>query len=69
MTAAIARTDGVVSVTTPRVIAGRGGTTDVETADVYPVGSPQAASTSTLLSTLRDTVVPGGERAAAACAS
>ena len=58
VTAAIARTHGVVSVTAPRVIAGRGGTADVETADVYPVGSPQAASTSTLLATLRGTVVP-----------
>jgi RND superfamily putative drug exporter len=62
VTAAIAKTDGVVRVTTPVVIAGHGGTTDVETADVYPVGSPQAASTSTLLSTLRNTVVPAASR-------
>jgi RND superfamily putative drug exporter len=61
-TAAIARTKGVVRVTTPVVIAGRDGATDVETADVYPVGSPQAASTSTLLSTLRNTVVPAATR-------
>ena len=58
VTAAIASTHGVVSVTAPRVIERRGGGTGVETADVYPVGSPQAASTSSLLATLRGTVVP-----------
>jgi RND superfamily putative drug exporter len=62
VTAAIAKTAGVASITTPRVIAGRGGSADVETADVYAVGSPQAASTSTLLSTLRHTVVPAASR-------
>jgi len=52
----------VVRVTTPVVIAGHGGTTDVETADVYPVGSPQAASTSTLLSTLAKQRRPAASR-------
>jgi putative drug exporter of the RND superfamily len=58
VTAAIAKTSGVVSVTTPKVIAGQAGKPGVATADVYPSGSPQAASTTNLLHRLRDQVVP-----------
>jgi len=58
VTAAIARTQGVVRVSPTVTLPGRGGAPGVATADVYPVGSPQAASTSNLLSTLRGTVVP-----------
>jgi RND superfamily putative drug exporter len=56
--ASIARTPGVVRVTTPVTIGGRGAAPAVATADVYPAGSPQAASTSDLLTTLRGQVVP-----------
>ena len=65
VTATIAKTPGVDRVTSPVVIAGRAGTTDVETANVYPVSSPQAASTSTLLGTLRTRVVPAATRGSA----
>jgi putative drug exporter of the RND superfamily len=58
VTAAIAKTSGVVRVTTPRLIAGRAGKPSVVTADVYPTGSPQDASTTSLLHRLRDNVVP-----------
>ncbi len=57
--AAVARTHGVVRVSAPITIRGRDGAPGVATADVYPAGSPQAASTSSLLATLRDQVVPG----------
>jgi RND superfamily putative drug exporter len=62
VTAAIAKTPGVARITSPVVIAGHAGTTDVETANVYPVSSPQAASTATLLGTLRGRVVPAATR-------
>jgi putative drug exporter of the RND superfamily len=58
VTAAIARTSGVVRVTAPRVILDQAGKPAVATADVYPIGSPQDASTTSLLHRLRDTVVP-----------
>jgi RND superfamily putative drug exporter len=54
----VARTKDVVRVTAPRIIAGAAGKPGVATADVYPKGSPQDASTTHLLHTLRDTVVP-----------
>jgi putative drug exporter of the RND superfamily len=60
--AAITHTSGVVRVSHPVVINGHGGHADVETADVYPVGSPQAASTTALLHTLRNIVVPAAAR-------
>ena len=50
--AAVAKTPGVVRVTAPTVISG------VATADVYPSGSPQDQSTTTLLHRLRTTIVP-----------
>ena len=55
---AVANTKGVVRVTPPVTIPGHDGAPGVATANVYPVGSPQAASTSDLLSTLRTQVVP-----------
>jgi RND superfamily putative drug exporter len=58
VTTAVAHTKGVVRVTAPVTIPGRDGAPGVATAEVYPVGSPQAASTSSLLSTLRGQVVP-----------
>jgi RND superfamily putative drug exporter len=49
-------TPGVKNVSAPVTLTG--GAKSVLAADVYPVGSPQAASTSDLLNRLRDTVVP-----------
>ncbi|MFL5962440.1 MAG: MMPL family transporter [Gaiellaceae bacterium] len=59
VTAAVARTAGVVRVTPTTLIPGQGGQAGVAIADVYPTGSPQDASTTTLLHHLRDQVVPG----------
>jgi RND superfamily putative drug exporter len=59
VTAAVAETNGVVRVSKPITLPGRDGEASIVTADVYPVGSPQAASTSDLLSKLRQQVVPG----------
>jgi RND superfamily putative drug exporter len=58
VTTAVADTKGVVRVTPPVTIPGHDGAPGVATANVYPIGSPQAASTSDLLSTLRTQVVP-----------
>jgi len=58
VTLAVAKTSGVVRVTAPAILAGRGGKAAVATADVYPSGSPQDASTTTLLHRLRNAVVP-----------
>ncbi len=55
---AVAHTKGVVRVTAPVTIPGRDGAPGVAIANAYPVGSPQAASTSSLLTTLRGQVVP-----------
>src|SRR5262249_26805679 len=49
----VAGTPGVAAVTNPSFINGRDGRPGVALADVYPTGSPQAASTSDLLSALR----------------
>src|ERR1700683_1348098 len=54
--AAAAPTKGVVRAPPPVTIPGRNGAPGVAIANAYPVGSPQAASTSTLLSTLRTQV-------------
>jgi len=59
---AVAGTHGAVGSTTPVFLPGHDGRAGVATADVYPKGSPQAVSTSNLLSTVRDRVVPGAER-------
>jgi RND superfamily putative drug exporter len=58
VTAAVAKASGVVRVTTPAILGGHGGTLGVATTDVYPSGSPQDASTTTLLHRLRNDVVP-----------
>jgi putative drug exporter of the RND superfamily len=58
VTAAVAHTDGVVRVTATTIIPGQGGQAGVALADVYPAGSPQDASTTTLLHHLRNQVVP-----------
>jgi RND superfamily putative drug exporter len=58
VTHAVADTKGVVRVTAPVTLPGKQGAPPVTSADVYPQGSPQAASTSNLLTTLRNTVVP-----------
>jgi RND superfamily putative drug exporter len=50
---AVAETDGVAGVTRASEVGG-----GVATADVFPEGSPQDASTTDLLTTLRDTVIP-----------
>jgi RND superfamily putative drug exporter len=58
VTAAVATTRGVVQVTPPKVIPGQPGKPGVATAEVYPIGSPQDAATTTLLNHLRNQVVP-----------
>jgi putative drug exporter of the RND superfamily len=58
VTDAVAKTPNVVRVTPPRVLPGKDGEPAVISADVFPVGSPQAVSTSNLLSDLRQNVVP-----------
>jgi putative drug exporter of the RND superfamily len=54
----VAKNPGVASVTPAITLPGSAGGHQVVFADAYPTGSPQAASTSTLLSTLRDSTVP-----------
>jgi RND superfamily putative drug exporter len=65
VTAAVAHTEGVVRVASTTLIPGQGGQAGVAIADVYPTGSPQDASTTTLMHHLRDQVVPdaGGDGA------
>ncbi len=57
-----AHAPGVAAVTKPSFIDGRDGRPGVALADVYPRGSPQAASTSTLLGALRSKVIPMATR-------
>ena len=60
---AVAATPGVAGAAPARFIPGRGhGQPGVALADVYPNGSPQDASTSDLLHTVRNQVVPAAER-------
>jgi RND superfamily putative drug exporter len=54
----VAHAPGVVRVTPPTVLPGRGGGPGVTIAYAYPAGSPQAASTTSLLHHLRDQVIP-----------
>ncbi len=58
VTQVVARTSGVAGVTPPKLIAGHTSKPGVATADVYPIGSPQDASTTNLLNQLRNEVVP-----------
>jgi putative drug exporter of the RND superfamily len=60
---AVAGTPGVVGSTRPTFIPSRApGLPGVALADIYPKGSPQDASTSDLLHTVRDQVVPAAQR-------
>ncbi|MEN3282974.1 MAG: putative drug exporter of the superfamily [Solirubrobacteraceae bacterium] len=56
--AAAKATKDVVAVTAPQVIAGRDGRPGVATAQVVPRGSPQDASTTDLVSRLRNDTIP-----------
>jgi RND superfamily putative drug exporter len=56
--AAVAHTNGVVRVAPTTLIPGQNGQAGVALADVYTAGSPQDASTTTLLHRLRNQVVP-----------
>ena len=59
--AAVAATPGVVGATGVSVLGGHGRPT-VAIASVYPKGSPQAASTTDLLSHVRTTVIPAATK-------
>jgi RND superfamily putative drug exporter len=59
----VAGTPGVAGTAPTRFIPGRApGQPGVALADVYPVGSPQDASTERLLHAVRDRVIPAAER-------
>jgi RND superfamily putative drug exporter len=57
--AAAGRTPGVAAVSPPRLLPPGPGHPGVAVAQVYPTGSPQDASTSSLITTLRNHVIPG----------
>jgi RND superfamily putative drug exporter len=59
---AAAATPGVVGSAKPQFIAGRNGNPGVALANLYPKGSPQDASTTDLVDTLRNQVVPNATR-------
>jgi RND superfamily putative drug exporter len=59
---AVASTPGVVGATGVTVLRPGGGRPTVAIASVYPKGSPQAASTSDLLSRVRNQVIPAATR-------
>jgi putative drug exporter of the RND superfamily len=54
----VAQNADVASVTSPTFVPGAGGGAEIAVARVYPRGGPQAASTVSLLSTVRGTIVP-----------
>jgi putative drug exporter of the RND superfamily len=58
----VAHTPGVVGAAAPKFLLATGGRSAVAIANVYPKDSPQAASTATLLHTVRDHVVPTASR-------
>jgi putative drug exporter of the RND superfamily len=60
---AVASTPGVVGATPPRFLPGVNGHPGVALAEIYPKGSPQAVSTTDLLHTVRNQVVPASTRA------
>jgi RND superfamily putative drug exporter len=63
MDQAVRATPGVVGGTQPRFLPSRGpGLPGVATANVYPSGSPQAASTADLLHNVRNNVIPAATR-------
>jgi RND superfamily putative drug exporter len=55
---AAGRTGGVAAVTAPQLLQTTPGQPGVAVAQVYPTGSPQDASTSDLITTLRTRVIP-----------
>jgi RND superfamily putative drug exporter len=55
---AVSHTPGVAGVTPTQILPARPGHPAVAVAQVYPTGSPQDASTSNLITNLRDTVIP-----------
>jgi RND superfamily putative drug exporter len=59
---AVAQTPGVVGAGAPHFLPGVDGHSPVAIANVYPKGSPQAASTSDLLNRVRNQVVPEASR-------
>jgi RND superfamily putative drug exporter len=59
---AVAATPGVVGSTPVRILRGGPGRPTVAIANVYPKGSPQAASTTDLLHTVRNQVIPQATR-------
>jgi len=54
----VSHTAGVVGVSPISLVRGIDGAPDVASANVSPQGAPQDASTSTLLATLRDRIIP-----------
>ena len=63
--AAADRTRGVAAATAPHVLPAGPGHPAVAVAQLYPTGSPQDASTSSLISTLRSRVIPDAASPAA----
>ena len=57
--AAASHTSGVAGVSAPQLLPAGAGHPGVAVAQVYPTGSPQDASTSNLVTTLRNRVLPG----------
>jgi len=55
---AAGRTRGIVATTAPQFLPPRVGHPGVAVAQVYPAGSPQDASTSNLITTMRQQVIP-----------
>jgi putative drug exporter of the RND superfamily len=58
----VAKDPDVVAATPVNFTRGTGGRPSVATANVYPKGSPQAASTSDLLHRIRDTTIPAATK-------
>jgi RND superfamily putative drug exporter len=58
----VSQTPGVVGSTKPTILPGVAGHAPVAIANIYPKGSPQAASTSDLLQKVRDQVVPAAAK-------
>jgi putative drug exporter of the RND superfamily len=56
--AAVGHTPGVAAMTPTHILAAGPGHPAVAVAEAYPTGSPQDASTSDLITTLRSTVIP-----------
>src|SRR3984957_17372143 len=55
---AVSHTHGVVTVTPAQLLPAGRGHPEVALAEAYPTGSPQDASTSNLITTLRSSVIP-----------